>query len=92
MKTTLIAVACLLSLASTAIGQKKQLTAKSTPATPALEGKVRKVWEDFKNKNKEALGAALAEGFAKSRKAAAGLATRKPKSPWWTNSISPVTH
>jgi hypothetical protein len=58
MKMILTAVACFLLLTTAATSQEKQQAAKSTPNAPALEPKVRKVWEDFKNKNKESLGCA----------------------------------
>ena len=60
MKIIVIAVACSLLLTTVAAAQEKPHT-KSTASAPALEAKVRKVWEDFKNKNKDSLGAALAD-------------------------------
>jgi hypothetical protein len=62
MKTTLIALACLLLLAR-APAQEKTHAAASTPNGSVLEAKVRKVWEDFKNKNRESVAAMLADGF-----------------------------
>jgi hypothetical protein len=62
MKTIVIAVACFLSLAS-APAQERKHAGTSTADATALETKVRKVWQDFKNKNKESLAATLADGF-----------------------------
>ena len=75
MKMTVVAVACLLSLASAAAAQAKQPAAK--PNVPALEAKVRKVWEDFKNKNKESLGAALSDGFRVAEEGTNGFGDKK---------------
>lgn len=76
MRMTLVAVAVLLSLAGAAAAQEKHPTATSA-ATPALEAKVRKVWEDFKNKNKESLGAALADDFREMEEGGSGLGDKK---------------
>jgi hypothetical protein len=62
MKITVIAATCLLLLASAAAQEKTQ-AAKPAPAAPALEPQVRKFWEAFKAKNKEALGALLSDSF-----------------------------
>src|SRR5579859_8287608 len=63
MKRALIAVAVLLlSVAGAATAQEKQ-AAKSNPGTPPLEAKERKLWEDFKNKDKAGLAALLDDGF-----------------------------
>ena len=78
MKLILTAVACLLFLAPAATAQEvKQASAKSTPNPPALEAKVRKVWEDFKNKNKTSLGAALADGFREMEEGGSGFGDKK---------------
>ena len=78
MKMTLTAVACLLFLASAATAQETQRPAvKSTPSTPALEANVRKVWEDFKNKDKASLGAALADGFREMEEGGSGFGDKK---------------
>jgi hypothetical protein len=63
MKRALIAVAVLLlSVAGAAAAQEKQ-PAKSNPGVPPLEAKERKLWEDFKNKDKAGLAALLDDGF-----------------------------
>jgi hypothetical protein len=65
-------------LASAATAQEmQQAAAKSTPKAPALEAKVQKVWEDFKNKNKASLGAALADGFRALDEGASGFGDKK---------------
>jgi hypothetical protein len=64
MKRALIAVAVLLvSVAATATAQDKQQAAKSNAGTHPLEAKERKLWEDFKNKNKTGLAALLDDEF-----------------------------
>ena len=78
MKMTHLAVACLLFLATAATAQEMQHpAAKSAPVAPAVEAKVRKVWEDFKNKNKESLGAALADGFREMEEGGSGFGNKK---------------
>jgi hypothetical protein len=78
MKLILTAVACLLFLAPTATAQEIQKAAtKSSPNPPALEAKVRRVWEDFKSKNKTSLGAALAEGFREMEEGGSGFGDNK---------------
>jgi hypothetical protein len=78
MKLILTAVACLLFLAPAATAQEIQKAApKSSPNPPALEAKVRKVWEDFKSKNKTSLGAALAEGFREMEEGGSGFGDKK---------------
>jgi hypothetical protein len=64
MKRALIAVAVLLvSVAGAARAQEKQLAAKSNSSAPPLEAKERKLWEDFKNKDKAGLAALLDDDF-----------------------------
>jgi hypothetical protein len=73
MKLILTALACLL-LASGATAQEIQKAApKSSANPPALEVKVRKVWEDFKSKNKTSIGASLAEGFREMEEGGSGF-------------------
>jgi hypothetical protein len=76
MKIILSVVACLL-LASAATAQELQQAVKSAPAPPALEAKVRKVWGDFKNKDKASLGAALADGFREMEEGGSGFGDKK---------------
>ncbi len=77
MKMILSVVACFLLLASAATAQDMQHAAKSASSAPALEAKVRKVWEDFKNKNKESLEAALADGFREMEEGGSGFGDKK---------------
>ena len=77
MKMILIAAACLILLVSAATAQELQQAVKSTPAPPALEAKVRKVWGDFKNKDKASLGAALADGFREMEEGGSGFGDKK---------------
>lgn len=59
----LITATCLVMLASAWAQQQTQATPARPPAS-ALEAKVRRAWEDFKNKNKSGFAAILADGFA----------------------------
>lgn len=76
MKIIVTAVACLLSLTSIVTAQEKRAE-KSTSIVPALEAKVRKVWEDFKNKNKESLGAALADDLRVVEEGTSGFGDKR---------------
>ncbi len=60
MKITLIAVACLLTLAG-ASAQEKLPVAK--PSSAVLEARVQKLWAAFKAKDKSALAATLSDNF-----------------------------
>jgi hypothetical protein len=78
MSKILISVACLLILASASAQQKKSNTAKTKSAETSslaatLEPKVRKSWEDYKNRNKEAFAASLASNFAEVTDGADGI-------------------
>jgi len=75
MKKLFAAVACLLFLIPAATAQGTP--AKPTPIAPALEAKVRKVWEDFRSKNKTSLGAALAENFREMEEGGSGFGDKK---------------
>lgn len=76
MKIILIAVANLLLLTTVGAAQEKP-AAKSPLVAPALEAKVRKVWEDFKNKNKDSLGAALADDLRVVEEGTSGFGDKK---------------
>jgi hypothetical protein len=76
MKILVMSVACLLSLTSIATAQEKQAE-KSTPTASVLEAKVRKVWEDFKTKNKASLGASLADNFRMFEEGTSGFGDKK---------------
>ena len=76
MKRIVMVVACSLLLTIVAAAQEKPPT-KSTAIAPALEAKVRKVWEDFKNKNKDSLGAALADDLRVVEEGTDGFGDKK---------------
>jgi hypothetical protein len=63
MRMIQIAAACLLLATATTAQEVQHPAAKSAPGAPAIEAKIRSVWEDFKSKNKASLGAVLADGF-----------------------------
>ena len=74
----LISVACLLILASASAQQKKPAPAKTKSAEPSslagvLEPKVRKSWEDYKNRKKGEFAASLADGFSEVTDGADGI-------------------
>jgi hypothetical protein len=77
MKKIFAAVACLLFLLPAATAQATPPAAKPAPIAPALEAKVRKVWEDFRSKNKTSLGAALAENFREMEEGGSGFGDKK---------------
>jgi hypothetical protein len=78
MKLILSVIAFLLFLTAAATAQDMQHSAgKTSSGMPAVEAKVRKVWEDFKDKNKTALGAALAEGFREMEEGGSGFGDKK---------------
>jgi hypothetical protein len=79
MKRTLTSIACLLMLA-TAFTQEQKKSAPARPASeenasaaPILEMKIRKAWEDYKKRDKEAFAAILANGFAEVTNDADGI-------------------
>ena len=76
MKIIVMAVACCLLLTTVVAAQEKP-AANATASASALEAKVRKVWQDFKNKNKESLGAALDDGFRVVEEGTNGFADKK---------------
>jgi hypothetical protein len=78
MKVIFSVIALLLFLAAAATAQEASHPAsKARAGMPAVEAKVRKVWEDFKDKNKPALGAALAEGFREMEEGGSGFGDKK---------------
>ena len=77
MKMLLTAFACLLFITPAVTAQEMKPAAKPTAITPALEPKVQKVWENFKAKNKAALGASLAEGFREMEEGGSGFGDKK---------------
>jgi hypothetical protein len=77
MKIRLVAVVCLFLMVNS-FAQEKAAETKSavlpSPDTAACEARSRKIWEDFKNRNKAALAATLAEGFRALEEGANGFA------------------
>jgi hypothetical protein len=73
MKTIVIALACLLSVPCPVSAQQKA----AATAAPALEANVRKLWADYKSKNKEALGAELADEFRQMEEGNSGFVDKK---------------
>jgi len=78
MSKILIFVACLLILASASAQQKTSTTAKTKSAETSslaatLEPKVRKSWEDYRNRRKEEFAASLADGFSEVTDGADGI-------------------
>jgi hypothetical protein len=59
MKRTLTSIACLLMLVTSFAEEKKSAPAKPAPEATVLETKIRKAWEDYKNRNKDAFAAIL---------------------------------
>jgi hypothetical protein len=76
MKIPSIVVAFLLLL-TTATAQENKHADKSTPIAAGLEAKVRKVWKDFKTKNKESLAAALDDHFRVVEEGTSGIGDKK---------------
>jgi hypothetical protein len=75
MKMILTAAAFFLLI--TAATAQEMHQGRSTPIAPILEAKVRKVWEDFKTKNKASLGAALAADFRMFEEGTSGFGDKK---------------
>lgn len=71
----LVAVAFLL-LAETLPAQGKKQGAHADPNAAALEAKVRKAWEDFKNNKNDSFAAVLAEGFGEVEEDGNGFADK----------------
>ena len=76
MKAGFVSVVCLLLL-TIVIAQERVQAATSTPNPTVLESKVRKAWEDFKNKDKESFAATLADGFSEAEEDGSGFGDKK---------------
>ena len=74
MKSISIAMVCVVMLAAASAQSSKQHAA---PPAKALEAKVRKAWEDYKNKNKDGFAAILADGFREVEEGGTGFADKK---------------
>jgi hypothetical protein len=78
MRMIHLAVASLLLVATAVTAQELQRpVAKTAPVGPAVEAKVRKLWEDFKSKNKQGLATALADGFREMEEGCSGFGDKK---------------
>src|SRR5581483_4142120 len=73
MKTLLTVALCALLL-STAVAQEKPAT--TSPTQKQLEAKIRKAWEDYKNRDKQAFAAILANDFGEVTNDAEGIADK----------------
>jgi hypothetical protein len=76
VKFRLFALVCLLLTLNAAAQEKapeNRPAASQNPATAACEARSRKLWEDFKNRNKTALAATLADGFRALEEGANGF-------------------
>jgi len=76
MKIIVIGAICLSLLSIGGTAQEKPI-ANAVANASVLEGKVRRVWEDFKNKNKQSLGAALANDFRVVEEGTSGFGDKK---------------
>src|ERR1700730_17031497 len=76
MKATLIIAVCVLLFAS-ASAQSKKPEPSTGPLAKTLETKVRKAWEDYKNKNKDGFAAVLADGFREVEEDGNGFGGKK---------------
>ena len=76
MRATLICAVCILLFASASAQSKKPETPAGPPAK-ALEAKVRKAWEDFKNKDKDGFASILGDGFREVEEDSDGFADKK---------------
>ncbi len=76
MKLSVTAAICLLLVAITAAQEKSQAI-KSTAPADALEQHVRKFWDAYKGKNKEALGVLLSDSFHEVEEGDSGFGDKK---------------
>ena len=76
MRKIMIAAVCLTLLAAASAHPSKH-TPHAGPPAKILEAKVRKAWEDFKTKNKDAFAAILADGFTEAEEDGTGFRDAK---------------
>jgi len=76
MRVMLTSVVCFLLVVGASAQSPKLESASGTPAN-ALEAKVRKAWEDYKNKNKDGFAAILADGFREVEEDGNGFGDKK---------------
>ena len=77
MKISPIALATILLVSVFAVAQEKQQKTESNSLAATLEANVRKVWAEFKNKNKEAVASMLADGFRAADEGGSGFGDEK---------------
>src|SRR5947209_16754284 len=81
MKQMLAGMVCLVMLVTAAAQEKKKMTAEKAGQKPAaaalLESKIRKAWEDYKNRNKQAFAAILANGFGEVTNDGEGISDKE---------------
>jgi hypothetical protein len=77
MRSLLVAVTCLLLAISAGAQQKKQAAASNPDAPAAFEARSNKVWEDFKNRNKQGLEAVATDDFQVLEEDGAGFTAKK---------------
>ena len=77
MKSALIAMAVLLVTVAGAATAQEKPAAKSNLGTPPLEAKERKLWDDFKNKDKAGLAALLDDDFRQSEEGQSTFGDKK---------------
>jgi hypothetical protein len=76
MRAMVITAVCVLFFAGASAQSKKPEPQAASPAK-LLEAKVRKAWEDYKNKNKDGFAAILGDGFREVEEESNGFADKK---------------
>jgi hypothetical protein len=76
MRQAVTVAVCLMFAVIVAVAQERDKAAPTSEAA-VLEAKVRQVWADFKNKNKDGLAAVLADDFRELEEDGAGFGDRK---------------
>ncbi len=77
MRSVLITVTCLLLTVGVGAKGTKRAAASNPDAPSAFEARSHKVWEDFKNKNKQGLAAIAADDFQALEEDGAGFTAKK---------------
>lgn len=77
MKIASVTLTAVMFLSLFAAAQQKQQSTQSNAVASTLEANVRKVWADFKNKNKEGVASMLAKGFRAADEGGSGFGDEK---------------
>ena len=77
MRSLLVAGTCLLLAISAGAQEKKQATPSNPDSAAAFEARSHKLWDDFKNKNKQGLTAATTDDFEALEEDGAGFTAKK---------------